>query len=63
MQRMLFVISGTLIFAVAALSGVGAESTAEAVPTFSKDVAPVLFSNCAACHRPGQGISVQPRAR
>ena len=21
-------------------------------PTFNKDVAPVLFSHCAACHRP-----------
>ncbi|HSF23701.1 MAG TPA: thiol-disulfide isomerase, partial [Blastocatellia bacterium] len=24
-----------------------------AVPTFSRDVAPILFNNCAGCHRPG----------
>ena len=24
-------------------------------PTFSKDVAPILFEHCATCHRPGQG--------
>ena len=54
MQRMLFVIGGALIFAVAAVSGVGAERTAEAVPTFNKDVAPILFGSCARCHRPGQ---------
>ena len=25
------------------------------VPTFSRDVAPILAANCAPCHRPGQG--------
>jgi hypothetical protein len=24
------------------------------VPTFSKDVAPIIFNNCAGCHRPGE---------
>jgi len=24
-------------------------------PTFSKDIAPILFANCTGCHRPGQG--------
>ena len=24
-------------------------------PTFNKDVAPILFSQCASCHRPGEG--------
>src|SRR5437588_11428055 len=24
-----------------------------AAPTFSKDVAPILYKNCASCHRPG----------
>jgi hypothetical protein len=27
----------------------------QAIPTFSKDVAPILAANCATCHRPGQG--------
>src|SRR5262245_47083840 len=24
------------------------------VPTFTKDVAPILFKNCTSCHRPGE---------
>ena len=40
------------------------------VPTFVKDVAPILAANCASCHRPGQGApfnlltfaDAQPRA-
>jgi mono/diheme cytochrome c family protein len=28
--------------------------TAAAVPTFNKDVAPILFANCVSCHRPGE---------
>ena len=24
------------------------------VPTFTKDVAPILYANCASCHRPGE---------
>jgi hypothetical protein len=27
---------------------------APAVPTFTKDVAPILFRNCTSCHRPGE---------
>ena len=30
-------------------------ATEQTVPTFSKDVAPILAANCATCHRPGQG--------
>ena len=29
-------------------------ATAKDVPTFSKDVAPIIFKNCAGCHRPGE---------
>lgn len=28
-------------------------TTTAATPTFSKDVAPILYKNCVACHRPG----------
>ncbi|HSC29517.1 MAG TPA: hypothetical protein VLD67_19730 [Vicinamibacterales bacterium] len=31
-----------------------ARKPASDVPTFSKDVAPILFKNCAGCHRPGE---------
>jgi hypothetical protein len=38
-----------------ALSVIGTtQTTAAATPTFSKDVAPILFKNCASCHRPGE---------
>ena len=31
----------------------GTGSSSAASPTFTKDVAPILFRNCASCHRPG----------
>ena len=54
-----------LVFALATGSGVSAEDSAqtgvpnaqargEGMPTFTKDVAPILFDNCAICHRPGE---------
>ena len=32
----------------------GRPAGAQSVPTFAKDVAPILFAKCAACHRPGE---------
>jgi mono/diheme cytochrome c family protein len=31
-----------------------ARTNPPATPTFSRDVAPILFKNCASCHRPGE---------
>jgi len=31
-----------------------ADATKAAVPTFTKDVAPILYANCVTCHRPGE---------
>ena len=31
-----------------------AGQTAPAAPTYTKDVAPILFKNCTSCHRPGE---------
>ncbi|MCH7748769.1 MAG: thiol-disulfide isomerase [Acidobacteria bacterium] len=50
-------VSTTLIAACVALLVLGAAGTAsaaaaEGTPTFTKDVAPILFENCVACHRP-----------
>ena len=44
------------ILTVVALSAlcVTTAFAADSVPTFSKDVAPLFFSKCAACHRPGE---------
>jgi hypothetical protein len=39
---------------VASLSAAGQQRPAAAVPTFAKDVAPILYKNCTSCHRPGE---------
>jgi hypothetical protein len=39
-----------LSFAVSALAGLASA----AVPTFNRDVAPILYQNCSNCHRPGE---------
>ena len=41
----------------AAMVGAFVEARANGVPervTYSRDVAPILFENCASCHRPGE---------
>ena len=50
-------VSTTLMGACAALlvlgvAGVAGAEAAEGTPTFAKDVAPILYENCVACHRP-----------
>lgn len=45
-----------LLFAVPVTKGAGAAAT----PTFTKDVAPILFKNCAHCHRDGDIASMAP---
>lgn len=32
----------------------GAVAAAGAAPTFNRDIAPILYKNCATCHRPGE---------
>jgi Flp pilus assembly protein TadD len=49
-----------LCFCVAAVAGCGSSRSVDsrastAIPTFSKDVAPILRAHCVTCHRPGQG--------
>ena len=36
-----------------AVSGFTAHA-AEATPSFTKDIAPILFKHCVECHRPGE---------
>src|SRR5712671_5137421 len=36
------------------LLGIAARGAAQPRVTFSKDVAPILYEHCAACHRPGE---------
>ena len=45
--------------AIVAVAVTGAATIARAAdvpaaPTFAKDVAPILYSNCVVCHRPGE---------
>src|SRR5215467_14110730 len=35
-------------------AGILAASAFAATPTFNKDIAPILYENCASCHRPGE---------
>jgi hypothetical protein len=40
--------------AVAGFVGHAVSASAQSTPTFSKDVAPILYKNCANCHRAGE---------
>jgi tetratricopeptide (TPR) repeat protein len=60
-----------LVFAVvAATAGCSMPAPGGSPPTYTKDIAPILFANCVGCHRPGQSApfslltygEVQPRA-
>jgi mono/diheme cytochrome c family protein len=44
---------GHLLFVVL-LAGGGQAAKPAAVPTFDKEVAPILYKNCTNCHRPGE---------
>jgi hypothetical protein len=58
MTRVLAVLAGSLAFALTSVT-LSAQTAptgvpATVVPTFTKDVAPILFKHCASCHRPGE---------
>ena len=40
--------------AILSLASLAAAATTTATPTFNKDIAPILYRNCATCHRPGE---------
>lgn len=53
----LFIVIGALAVGIAAEQGALSSSNGGAsspAPTFTKDVAPILFSKCVSCHRPGE---------
>jgi hypothetical protein len=45
---------GVVIARGVAVDGQYAARSTQGVPTFTKDVAPILLKNCAGCHRPGE---------
>src|SRR5262245_23039834 len=45
----------SIVLAAVVLAGVSpVGATDKETPTFSKEVAPILFQNCVSCHRPGE---------
>src|SRR5262244_4180402 len=59
MKKARIIIVVTVLCAAAALFALPAGRAKDTKPsakdvTFSKDVAPILFKNCAECHRPGE---------
>src|SRR5262245_25294636 len=42
---------GVLILGISITAGMPARAD---VPTFNRDIAPILWKNCAGCHRPGE---------
>ena len=54
MQRPLSILVATLVLAASSAVGVHANGAPAEVPTFAKDVAPILYEKCARCHRPGE---------
>jgi hypothetical protein len=45
---------GLAVIAFASVLGAPAEAQVASPPTFTKDVAPVLYKHCVTCHRPGE---------
>ena len=56
MGRCGYVVALTVVVAVVArvAPGIAHASGRAAVPTFTEDVAPILFEKCVTCHRPGE---------
>src|SRR2546427_13145982 len=52
----LLAFGGVAVFVAAAVNSgsMRAQSETSATPTFNHDVAPIFFSQCVTCHRPGQ---------
>jgi len=45
MKWLITVVAAVLMFSAASFA---------APPTFNKDIAPILYQQCATCHRPGE---------
>src|SRR6186997_787841 len=54
MRRSGFAIVLAVIVGAVSLTVRGAAQSQAPVPTFAKDVAPILYKNCTSCHRPGE---------
>jgi hypothetical protein len=43
-----------IIFRCTLIIGAACALKAASIPTYNKDIAPILYQNCASCHRPGE---------
>jgi hypothetical protein len=54
MKRVAFLFAGVVVALASVTSTVQTAPPSAATPTFAKDVAPILYSKCVTCHRPGE---------
>src|SRR6266542_3325604 len=54
MKTQAAIVASGLLFCAAIISADGQAPAKAPVPTYTKDVAPILFRNCTGCHRPGE---------
>src|ERR671913_452218 len=54
MKRLALIAIGVASFASFNVTAQAQSPAAQAAPTFAKDVAPIMYSKCANCHRPGE---------
>ena len=54
MKRAFGLLLGSLALVATVRATGPAPAPAATVPTFAKDVAPIVFNNCASCHRSGE---------
>ena len=46
--------TSVFLLAIVVMVGFGASAAAQEAPTFNAEVAPILYENCASCHRKGE---------
>ena len=54
MRNFLGILLGLCAAATAATGAAQTQQNSMATPTFARDVAPIVFTKCASCHRPGE---------
>src|ERR1700748_1979294 len=54
MKRLLFSAFGLVVLLASLHARAQTSAAAPATPTYSRDVAPILYQNCTSCHRPGE---------
>ena len=53
MKVLVAIVASGVVLCAAMISADGQAPAKAPVPTYTKDVAPILFKNCTGCHRPG----------